>query len=134
TSPTAPGDWAWGWLSAAWLWKCTAGESGWRASRGRAPVSASPCRYRQAPERRSEEHTSELQSRENLVCRLLLEKKNYQSAPMTQHKLLAQDGTGAAQYSVPSHVMDQASTMVGTTEAQYCSRSNLDAPPDRLAR
>src|SRR5690606_41048177 len=26
--------------------------------------------------RRSEEHTSELQSRENIVCRLLLEKKN----------------------------------------------------------
>src|SRR5207302_7737414 len=26
--------------------------------------------------RRSEEHTSELQSRENLVCRLLLEKQN----------------------------------------------------------
>src|SRR5690606_41982297 len=30
-------------------------------------------RYQQ----RSEEHTSELQSRENLVCRLLLEKRNY---------------------------------------------------------
>src|SRR5207302_11237966 len=29
-----------------------------------------------APVRRSEEHTSELQSRENLVCRLLLEKTN----------------------------------------------------------
>src|SRR6202044_4228674 len=28
---------------------------------------------------RSEEHTSELQSRENLVCRLLLEKKKYTS-------------------------------------------------------
>src|SRR5690606_40106855 len=28
---------------------------------------------------RSEEHTSELQSRENLVCRLLLEKKNARS-------------------------------------------------------
>src|SRR5690606_39887416 len=27
---------------------------------------------------RSEEHTSELQSRENLVCRLLLEKKKHQ--------------------------------------------------------
>src|SRR5207302_10624955 len=27
------------------------------------------------PDSRSEEHTSELQSRENLVCRLLLEKK-----------------------------------------------------------
>src|SRR5690606_41060328 len=31
---------------------------------------------RSDPHRRSEEHTSELQSRENLVCRLLLEKKN----------------------------------------------------------
>src|SRR5207302_9161489 len=34
--------------------------------------------FRQRPENlktRSEEHTSELQSRENLVCRLLLEKK-----------------------------------------------------------
>src|SRR5690606_41057836 len=29
-----------------------------------------------AGDERSEEHTSELQSRENLVCRLLLEKKN----------------------------------------------------------
>src|SRR5690606_41441938 len=28
---------------------------------------------------RSEEHTSELQSRENLVCRLLLEKKNFKT-------------------------------------------------------
>src|SRR5579883_1097873 len=31
-------------------------------------------RLRIRPRRRSEEHTSELQSRENLVCRLLLEK------------------------------------------------------------
>src|SRR5690606_40088152 len=31
----------------------------------------------QAIEQRSEEHTSELQSRENLVCRLLLEKKKH---------------------------------------------------------
>src|SRR5690606_40285033 len=29
----------------------------------------------EVPVKRSEEHTSELQSRENLVCRLLLEKK-----------------------------------------------------------
>src|SRR5690606_41459590 len=35
---------------------------------------ASPARAIAAS--RSEEHTSELQSRENLVCRLLLEKKN----------------------------------------------------------
>src|SRR5690606_41983422 len=33
------------------------------------------CRSRGADAHRSEEHTSELQSRENLVCRLLLEKK-----------------------------------------------------------
>src|SRR5699024_11869794 len=31
-----------------------------------------------SPSPRSEEHTSELQSRFDLVCRLLLEKKNYQ--------------------------------------------------------
>src|SRR5207302_6091687 len=34
-------------------------------------------------ERRSEEHTSELQSRENLVCRLLLEKKKISYAART---------------------------------------------------
>src|SRR5207302_7346464 len=33
------------------------------------------CREHRLIGRRSEEHTSELQSRENLVCRLLLEKK-----------------------------------------------------------
>src|SRR5690606_39395752 len=32
---------------------------------------------RTGPRPRSEEHTSELQSRENLVCRLLLEKKKH---------------------------------------------------------
>src|SRR2546430_12500488 len=40
------------------------------------PPSAVPGRGRRAPvRRRSEEHTSELQSQSNLVCRLLLEKK-----------------------------------------------------------
>src|SRR3712207_8472786 len=33
------------------------------------------CREGIVPQRRSEEHTSELQSRQYLVCRLLLEKK-----------------------------------------------------------
>src|SRR5207302_7561870 len=33
---------------------------------------------------RSEEHTSELQSRENLVCRLLLEKKNKKRTHYTE--------------------------------------------------
>src|SRR5436309_4237290 len=39
---------------------------------------------------RSEEHTSELQSRENLVCRLLLEKKNR----TLSHRLSAFQFTG----------------------------------------
>src|SRR2546421_9579278 len=39
------------------------------------PAAAHPARRRQRRTRRSEEHTSELQSRSDLVCRLLLEKK-----------------------------------------------------------
>src|SRR5260370_24267096 len=41
--------------------------SAWRRTGGRTPTSPAPGR--------SEEHTSELQSHLNLVCRLLLEKK-----------------------------------------------------------
>src|SRR3712207_9197740 len=53
-----------------------AGEVGGdrRAARVRRPVGRRVERDRRA--RRSEEHTSELQSRQYLVCRLLLEKKN----------------------------------------------------------
>src|SRR5690606_40360991 len=40
----------------------------------------SPLWYSRLPASRSEEHTSELQSRENLVCRLLLEKKDETAA------------------------------------------------------
>src|SRR2546427_7030491 len=36
---------------------------------------------------RSEEHTSELQSQSNLVCRLLLAKKNATTAPQGSHHL-----------------------------------------------
>src|SRR3712207_7683973 len=41
-------------------------------ARPRLPITIRP-----APISRSEEHTSELQSRQYLVCRLLLEKKQY---------------------------------------------------------
>src|SRR5256884_5080782 len=44
---------------------------------------ASACRP--APARRSEEHTSELQSRLHLVCRLLLEKKKQHDTPRRRH-------------------------------------------------
>src|SRR5258708_30225587 len=40
------------------------------------------------PERRSEEHTSELQSPDHLVCRLLLEKKKKSSSLKNQNKHL----------------------------------------------
>src|SRR3712207_7777757 len=40
-----------------------------------AELMPAPCDTRKRPCRRSEEHTSELQSRQYLVCRLLLEKK-----------------------------------------------------------
>src|SRR5215475_15795702 len=42
--------------------------------------------YQPALACRSEEHTSELQSRENLVCRLLLEKKKKQTNKTQQKK------------------------------------------------
>src|SRR5436309_12049410 len=46
------------------------------------PMRVEPARFHKFQEHglreRSEEHTSELQSRENLVCRLLLEKKKVQ--------------------------------------------------------
>src|SRR5699024_12385537 len=47
------------------------------AARSRAPDRGKRARRwpRRAPRARSEEHTSELQSRFDLVCRLLLEKK-----------------------------------------------------------
>src|SRR5436309_12269768 len=40
-----------------------------------------PCARLRRLTMRSEEHTSELQSRENLVCRLMLEKKKYLYTP-----------------------------------------------------
>src|SRR3989475_5868088 len=40
------------------------------------PLPNPPFRYPEDARERSEEHTSELQSQSNLVCRLLLEKKN----------------------------------------------------------
>src|SRR2546427_9171242 len=42
------------------------------------------CAYAAAPGERSEEHTSELQSQSNLVCRLLLEKKKKKA---TKHRI-----------------------------------------------
>src|SRR5687768_17749118 len=43
-----------------------------------------PAQLADLAEQRSEEHTSELQSRLHLVCRLLLEKKKQQQSPSPQ--------------------------------------------------
>src|SRR5215475_3068967 len=62
---------------------------------------------------RSEEHTSELQSREHLVCRLLLEKKNNLPGPappsFRRHVLLRRGGL-AVRPLLPG---DGASEVVG---------------------
>src|SRR5690606_42087892 len=54
-------------------WWCTRTAGSIRTSRTWRAAWPRPAISRWLP--RSEEHTSELQSRENLVCRLLLEKK-----------------------------------------------------------
>src|SRR5260370_24821709 len=66
---------------------------------GRGPGGAlGRCTQRRARIRRSEEHTSELQSHLNLVCRLLLEKKKeiFQSSKVDYVKTLPYEITNLA--------------------------------------
>src|SRR2546428_5617998 len=56
--------------------------------------SVPPHFVERATTRRSEEHTSELQSRSDLVCRLLLEKKNILSLSEDGYAVIT--GSGAA--------------------------------------
>src|SRR3712207_7998302 len=59
-----------------------AGETFYTWQRGIPELRQALARYHT---RRSEEHTSELQSRQYLVCRLLLEKKNTILSAYTRH-------------------------------------------------
>src|ERR1039457_2553575 len=79
-----------------------------RSTRGRVPAGTAlaPTHPRFSNER-SEEHTSELQSPCNLVCRLLLEKKKI----------------------IPSHKMTLA-----TNYRRSCSDLHLSVPPRRRSR
>src|SRR5207253_9695817 len=65
TTVRAPPSWSGGW----------APPTGWTAM---SPATSTRSRTSARPSIRSEEHTSELQSRGHLVCRLLLEKKKTQ--------------------------------------------------------
>src|SRR5688572_32546830 len=56
----------------------------WSRRTGRAPSSARPSLPDRCRHARSEEHTSELQSQSNLVCRLLLEKKKKKKKKLKQ--------------------------------------------------
>src|SRR2546421_2002456 len=74
---------------------------------------------------RSEEHTSELQSRSDLVCRLLLEKKKKQTDdhPPSDHTLTVKDLRLEAdrlrvQYRLLSRVEAQASARLSRTRHQ----------------
>src|SRR5215813_10482015 len=62
-------------------------------SAAEAPIKSRSCRRTIRGRRRSEEHTSELQSRPHLVCRLLLEKKKTTQAqhPPTKQKTSKQN-------------------------------------------
>src|SRR5690606_41694386 len=55
----------------------TPGQPSSASRRSPAKIEPSPVKAIAKANHRSEEHTSELQSRENLVCRLLLEKKKH---------------------------------------------------------
>src|SRR5947209_2844242 len=57
---------------------------------------------------RSEEHTSELQSRQYLVCRLLLEKKKRKKHEATEHRAHVRHGAAGAQ----DHILDTVCTCV----------------------
>src|SRR2546422_2108731 len=67
-------------------------DAGRRAGLGRGEYA------REDPAKRSEEHTSELQSRLHLVCRLLLEKKKKQPTHMhdsIRHRTTSDHGADA---------------------------------------
>src|SRR2546430_6862014 len=64
-----------------------AGLARWLAAQGR------PARVHELTDPRSEEHTSELQSQSNLVCRLLLEKKKRRVRRLTPNSELPRTST-----------------------------------------
>src|SRR2546430_3096325 len=70
------------------------------------------------PEFRSEEHTSELQSQSNLVCRLLLEKKNDANHRSQKYPLsitqLQKSRHVKSDYAVPALEHDSDTSMTST--------------------
>src|SRR5688572_31832254 len=67
-----------------------------RPGKGNSPALG--CHHRRSDDiqKRSEEHTSELQSQSNLVCRLLLEKKNKPQTTLRAHILSGEQSNSSA--------------------------------------
>src|SRR2546422_7616588 len=73
--------------TAASCTPCTSSGSCPGAPIKRAPQSSATCSASITRTARSEEHTSELQSRLHLVCRLLLEKKKINTTNKKEHNI-----------------------------------------------
>src|SRR2546430_13750664 len=70
----------------------------------RAPSSGAPLPPFREPGR-SEEHTSELQSQSNLVCRLLLEKKKTLERPLADATSSSIDDAGLQNHKVLTKIL-----------------------------
>src|SRR5690606_39712475 len=78
SSDLSPSSTTWAGRSRRWRPSWGSGSGKWTTNATPWGSSSTRCRkalFSSIPTTRSEEHTSELQSREKLVCRLLLEKK-----------------------------------------------------------
>src|SRR2546430_5738557 len=86
----------------------------------------SPSRTAPSTSRRSEEHTSELQSQPNLVCRLLLEKKSHDGA------LLASTGDdGVVRLWDPARGQAISGFVTGPSSALAWSAARLAVTAER---
>src|SRR2546421_1235690 len=75
--------------------------------------------------RRSEEHTSELQSRSDLVCRLLLEKKKKRQAHPVRESFQASQAKAIAQHMedrvMPRRANDQLDRLAAHRAARHAT-------------
>src|SRR2546427_2632001 len=96
-----------------------------------ASTATQPAARREASGKsRSEEHTSELQSQSNLVCRLLLEKKKKEKHSTQILRKYVNQGT----YASCSHTTAPTVVVLAITPQKQCRvklwliRANLDVP------
>src|SRR5262249_58462563 len=94
------------------------------------PGAASPAAFPGKTASRSEEHTSELQSLTNLVCRLLLEKKKNTSQRLIygQKQLTSErTGSGASASAYTGHEQETRSATEQEHSGNLCDRPQRPA-------